>query len=284
MDKGAAGAATREELEAAMREELEREARQHRQGVQRERREQRANRAVRVFVGAFFVFIALYVIYMSFSVHSPNTLASLASTLTGEEMLSTLIGTLLGGGLTLTSGFWLYRYQSRKDENERVKNLREALIAELQATTDRLKTVRPTPVPDPTGSGQTIEVVLTHLEPTACEEAVRSGLFGHNNTATLTRLGRLMHDYTKAVDILSSLIWRPEMGPISVVRAYELAINVKSLEQFMVLFCETVIKGFEYQDLEIPPERKYYSDPTQWEPPEAFVRHASDHAEEGPEP
>ena len=48
---------------------------------------------------------------------------------------------------------------------------------------------------------------------------------------------------------------------VHVEPAYLQAANVKGLQQFVVLWCETVLKGFEAQGLKMPPEDKYYSDP-----------------------
>lgn len=245
------------------KEQLE-EARRLREELEAERSKEFLIWLARLGVGVLFFSLVLFVVYMAFYVHAPDELA---------ELTSTLIGTLIGALLAAATGLWLYRYQSRKNEEARVEQLREALIAELYATFDRLKTTSAVRVSDPTGSGgPDVVVVLTHLEPTACEENIRSALFGHKNTVSLTRLARLMREYTKAADILSSLLWRPQVDPVSLVRAYQQAANVKGLQQFVIVWCETILKGFEVQGLELPPEDKYYSDPTREAPPD-FVRY-----------
>jgi hypothetical protein len=63
------------------------------------------------------------------------------------EWLSTLIGTIVGASLAAASGVWLFYYQGRKAEEARSEQLREALIAELYATIDRLQTSATTRIP-----------------------------------------------------------------------------------------------------------------------------------------
>jgi hypothetical protein len=116
-------------------------------------------------------------------------------------------------------------------------------------------------------------VVITSIEPTVCEEAIRSALFGHRNTVTLTRLARLMREYTKAADILSSLLYSPQITARWYAhRLYAQAENTKGLQQYVVRFCETALKGFEAQGVELPHMEQYYSDPGRQAPPD-FLRY-----------
>jgi hypothetical protein len=185
------------------------------------------------------------------------------------EWLSTLIGTILGASLAATIGVWLFYYQGKKAEEARVEQLREALIAELYATIDRLSTTPSTQIPDATGGEPNVPVVITSIEPTVCEEVIRSALFGHRNTVTLTQLARLMREYTKAADLLSSLLYSPQItGTWFAHRLYVQGKNTKGLQQFVILFCETALKGFEAQGIELPPSERYYSDPNREAPPD----------------
>ena len=92
-------------------------------------------------------------------------------------------------------------------EGARRNDLREALIAELHATIDRLSTSASTRVSDTYGGDLDVWVVITNIEPIVCEETIRSALFSHRNTVTLTLLAQLMREYTKACEIFSSLLY-----------------------------------------------------------------------------
>jgi hypothetical protein len=81
-----------------------------------------------------------------------------------------------------------------------------------------------------------------------------------------------MREYTKAARLLSSSLYRPQVNKVSMHQMYTQAKNVKGLQQFVVLFCEKVLEGFEAQGLELPPKEKYYSDPSRKAPPD-FVRY-----------
>ncbi len=136
-----------------------------------------------------------------------------------------------------------------------------------------MNTTSTIPVPDP-GGGPNIHVVLTHLEPTACDEFIRSALFGISNATNITYLSRLMREYTKQSDTLSSLMWRPPSpyGQEAAVRTYDLAKDLKRSQRFVVQFCETIIEGFKIQGIEMPPQEKYFSDPNR-EAPEDSIRY-----------
>jgi hypothetical protein len=176
---------------------------------------------------------------------------------------------VLGASLAAAIGVWLFYYQGQKAEEARVEQLREALIAELYATIDRLSTTPSTQIPDIRGGEPDLPVVITSVEPTVCEEAIRSALFGHRNTVTPTQLARLMREYTKAADLLSSLLYSPQINATWFAqRLYIQATNTKGLQQFVILFCETALKGFEAQGIELPPSERYYSDPDREAPPD----------------
>ncbi len=188
------------------------------------------------------------------------------------QWLATLLATLIGAALAAASGVWLFYYQAERAEEKRVQELREALIAELYATRDRLQIQAEQHVPDPTGEGRpTVRVVLAHVEPTACDEVIRSALFGHANTKSLTYLSRLMREYSKGADLLQTMINRPVMNdPDLSEHIYVRAQNVKGAQQFIVHYCDTILEGFRSQGLELPPEERYYSDPSR-RAPEGFV-------------
>lgn len=189
------------------------------------------------------------------------------------EWLSTLIGTIVGASLAAGVGVGLFYYQGRVSEEKRVEELRESLIAELYATRDRLGISETQHVDDPTGYGPNVETVHAHLEPIVTEEVIRSALFGHENTKSLTYLARLMREYTKEADLLHIRINSPQVFDFTMrQQMYEQAKNVKRLQQFVALFCTTVLEGFQYQGLELPPDEKYFSDPSR-QAPEEFLQY-----------
>ena len=186
---------------------------------------------------------------------------------------STFLGTVIGASLAASVGLWLFRYQEDTRKAERVEELCESLIAELQATRDRLQTNPEQEVPDPIGNGPTVKVVMAHIEPLVCEEVIRSALFGHVNTNRLTYLSRLMREYTSRGELLRTLIDRPVMSdPHLQDRIYTQAKNVKGQQQSVVHFCDTILEGFKAQGLYIPLENKYYSDPAR-KAPDHFVKY-----------
>lgn len=189
------------------------------------------------------------------------------------EWLSTLIGTIVGASLAAAFGIWLFYYQDRVSEEKRVEELRETLIAELYATRDRLGISETQSVNDPMGRGPDVGVVHAHLEPIATEEAVRSALFGHENSRTLTYLARLIHEYTKEVELLHTRLNSPQvLEPTMRQQMYDQAKNVKRLQQFVVMFCTTILDGFQSQGLELPPDNKYFSDPSR-QAPEGLMKY-----------
>src|SRR5919199_1341831 len=181
---------------------------------------------------------------------------------------STLLATLVGVVLAARISMWLFQVQREQNEERRKQQLRDALIAELQATIDRLNTETREIVRAPAGSHQPdVKVVLTHLEPIACDEAIKSALFGHKNTVNLTHLAREMRDYTKAADILRELLVSPRTDAADPAdpyppHTYQVARNVYGSERYVDEWCKTVLKGFEDQGIEIPPEDKLYTDPS----------------------
>lgn len=177
--------------------------------------------------------------------------------------LSTLLATLFGVLLAAAGSIWLFYSQREQNEDRRKQHLINALIAELQATTDRLNTPSRTLVRAPKGSGERdAKVVLTDLAPIVCEEAIRNALFTHSVTRNLTRLAQAMRQCTKEADLLRTLLTSQPMNPDDIARMYEVAKNVQGSERYVVLWCDTVLEGLEKQGIEIPPEDKYYSDPS----------------------
>jgi hypothetical protein len=214
--------------------------------------------------GAVWVVEVIAYISAMFLIFAPGEFA---------QWLATLLATLMGAALAAASGVWLFYYQGKQSEGTRVEYLREGLIGELYATRDRLQTEPEQRVPHPTGNGPDVVVVLAHLEPTMCEEVMRSALFGHVNTSNLTYLARLMREYTKAADLLRSSINRPHMDdPLLKQHWYDQAKSVKNKQEFTIMFCDTILEGFESQGIKLPPEEKYFSDPSR-QAPEDFIRY-----------
>ena len=209
-------------------------------------------RSVRIAGYIYFFALVEIIAYEVFSDRAPDQTV---------ELISTLIGTGVGAGLAAAIGVELFYWQRDKNEERRKRQLRNALIAELQATKDRLNTTSRTSVPAPPGSdAPDAEVVLTHLEPIACEEAIRSALFTHGDHVNLTRLAQAMRQCTKETDLLRELLVESPFADLE-GNNHRVARNVQGSERYVVMWCDAVLKGFDAQGIEIPPEVKFYSDP-----------------------
>ena len=77
--------------------------------------------------------------------------------------------------------------------------------------------------------------------------------YASGNVVRCVTRGRRQH--------LAFLFSQP-MNPDDIARMYEVAKNVQGSERYVVLWCDTVLEGLEKQGIEIPPEDKYYSDPS----------------------
>ena len=207
----------------------------------------------RIALAAMLIVLVLLLAFRSFYVYAPHELPGLAST---------IIGTFIGALLAAVIPVAIYL----RTEGNRLERLLVALVSELHATVDRLHTLPSTVVPDPADNAdkkQELKVVLAHIEPTACEEAIRNGILGPGNPDNifrLTHLARLMHEYTKFVDVLLPLVVPQSDNRHDQARAYALAQQLKGLEHFVIDFCKTVLKGLEGQGVEAPSNPKFYSD------------------------
>jgi hypothetical protein len=171
----------------------------------------------------------------------------------------------VGTGLTAYFAVEFWRYQIDEQDDKRANELLKALVAELYATRDRMNTATNATqiISDPSGNEEAVSVVITDLEPTACEEAIRAALFEPKSANNLTYLSRVMREYTKLADILRFSISKYPVDdfPVSEARTYMVAKNVKLWQLFVIHWCDTVLEKLEEQGMEMPPEEPYYSVP-----------------------
>jgi hypothetical protein len=115
----------------------------------------------------------------------------------GPEELSRwtnqLVATCLSAGLALVMGFTLYSIQRRATSADRKHELRGAILINIFDTWDKLddRNLQYPELPD----GTTEKVLLTFLQPSIFEEAIRSGLFGAPETLSLSRQAAIIHIY-----------------------------------------------------------------------------------------
>lgn len=99
-------------------------------------------------------------------------------------------------------GALLFDYQVERTEEKRNQQLRMLLIAELNELSEGLDRANAMKVRLLDGS--TAEVVISHVQPTVIEEAVKDGFFDPPEKAL--RLARNMHAYNARVSYLLSIL------------------------------------------------------------------------------
>jgi hypothetical protein len=95
--------------------------------------------------------------------------------------------------LALAISVWLYAWQTSRATADRKRDLRVAVLIAIFDLKDLVSEDKTKTVTLPDGSEE--KVVLTRMQPTIFEEAVRSGLFGASETFLLSRLSALAELY-----------------------------------------------------------------------------------------
>ena len=98
---------------------------------------------------------------------------------------------------TAAVAIWLYEWQSERTARARRTELRTAQYISIFNMWDQLKDANLQSADLPDGSKE--KVLLTFLQPTIFEESIRSGLFGANDTALLSRLVGSIRAYNDSV-------------------------------------------------------------------------------------
>ena len=108
-----------------------------------------------------------------------------------------LVAAVVSAGFALVVGFTLYRIQRRATNADRKRELRVAILISTFDTWDKLgdDKLQYPELPD----GTTEKVLLTFLQPTIFEEAIRSGLFGAAETLAMSRQAAILHIYNDRV-------------------------------------------------------------------------------------
>ena len=175
--------------------------------------------------------------------------------------MSTLLATFVGALLAAAVGVWLFNYQSSRNDERRSQQLLASLAAELHATIDFLESKPLTRVLPPEGcEEEAVEVVVTSLEPTACEESIRSAVLTPQDVFNLTHLARVMRSYTLEANLLESIITGPRTDSGVARRTYEVAQDVKNFQSSVLEYCRTITAGLEEEGIEMPSKTRHYSE------------------------
>ena len=120
------------------------------------------------------------------------------------SLINTFAATFASTILTFFVGALLYDYQAERDEAKREEQLRRLLAAELNEIVEGLNPANATKVR--LSDNSVAEAVITHLQPTVVEEAIREGFFGPSRTEVALRLARTMRAYDAKVSYLLSIL------------------------------------------------------------------------------
>ena len=104
------------------------------------------------------------------------------------SLISTFAATFASTILTFFIGALLYDYQAERNEAKRDEQLRRLLAAELSEIVEGLDPANATKVR--LSDGSATEAVITHLQPTVTEEAVRGGFLDPPRVEGALRLAR----------------------------------------------------------------------------------------------
>ena len=174
-----------------------------------------------------------------------------------------LFATFIGALLAVAIGLALFDFQSRETDERRSRQLHEALAGELQATLDILEAPPGISFAPPTGAEEgeeAVAVVVTRLEPVACEEAIRNAILGPQDVFALSHLARAMRLYNFLAERLESVIWEPSMSNQQ-LRYFRAAKDVRRQQDSVIAWCKVNIEGLREQGIDIPP--RLYSKGTQ---------------------
>src|SRR3954467_6335377 len=113
---------------------------------------------------------------------------------------------LLSTILTFFIGALLFDYQVERTEAKREEQLRMLLVAELTEIAEGLDLANAIKVRLPDDSAAAEVVVVTHVQPTVIEEAIRGGFFGPARAEGALRLTKNMRTYNAKVSYFLSLL------------------------------------------------------------------------------
>lgn len=130
------------------------------------------------------------------------------------SLINTFAATFASTILTFFIGALLYDYQVERAEAKKDEQLRRLLVAELNEVLEGLSPANAMKVR--LSDGSAAEAVITHLQPTVVEEAVRGGFFDPQRAEGALRLARNMRAYNAKVSyLLSTLSPGTTAGPHS---------------------------------------------------------------------
>jgi hypothetical protein len=166
-----------------------------------------------------------------------------------------LIATFIGAALAVAFGIALFNYQNKQTDQRRIWQLNEALAAELQATLDILEAPPGIRVSPPTGveeeDEEPVEVVVTRLEPVACEEAIRNAILGPQDVFALSHLARSMRLYNVFCARLESVMCGPSFGNPQLVY-FDAAKDVKGQQDNVINWCKVNVESFSEEGIDVP--------------------------------
>jgi hypothetical protein len=163
------------------------------------------------------------------------------------------VATFFSVAVAFAIGIWLYRLQQRWDAEGKRRQLRAALLITIFDIRDLVKDENIKTIPLPDGSEE--KVLLTFLQPTIFEEAMRTGLFGAGETLTLSRMAALTQLYNNKVATLlethSALQTRDEaeVEDATVEHLRDKIYAVQDDVQEIVTGCENLMKSWSFKQL-----------------------------------
>ena len=119
-------------------------------------------------------------------------------------LINTFAATFASTILAFFIGALLYDYQAERNDAKRDEQLRRLLAAELNEVLEGLSSVNAMKVS--LSDGPVAEAVITHLQPTVVEEAIRGGFFDPPRMEGALRLARNMRAYNAKVSYLLSTL------------------------------------------------------------------------------
>lgn len=120
------------------------------------------------------------------------------------SLISTFAATFASTILTFFIGALLYDYQAERNEAKRNEQLKRLLAAELSEIIEGLNPANAMKVR--LSDGSTVEAVITHLQPTVTEEAIRDGFLDPPRAEIALRLARTTRAYNARVSYLLSTL------------------------------------------------------------------------------
>jgi hypothetical protein len=199
------------------------------------------------FITTLLVGMGIYLVSIIFYLHTSSD--------TFAQWVSTLSGTLVGALLAAIIGVGLFYYQGNKTEERRRHQLLEAWAGELQATLDTLESEPDFTIPPPEDGSEGEEEVairLAHLEPIACEEAIRNAVFGARDTMALSQFAMQMRYYNADRELMYR-IYAETSTPDWEQRIFDAAKNLKGRQDYVVMLCKQNIEWLEEIGIDIPP-------------------------------